>query len=205
MLVAIAAIVLPTAPLGAAVAVIEGITVTATSQWTGDSVGAAINLTNNSGISAAYDVAATHDFSGDAARQWHSQVADTTPTITFDLGLNSYDLDSIYIWNANQSSATNRGVQQFDILVSTDDGANYTEVLSNQLLAQSTGGGNALVSAQSFSLAGQNGVTHVQIRVDSNHGGNVVGLSEVMFTSVPEPSSALLCGLGLACMLRRRR
>lgn len=173
--------------IGSALAqsVIQGVTSTATSEWTADWVGAAVNLTNNSGLSSPYDVTATHAPSTDAAGQWHNNVGfDPNPIVNFDLG-GSFDLEAIYIWNGNQTFATNRGVQQFDVWVSTDDGATWLLALDDATLTQSPG--DTSVSAQYFDLTGFNGVTQVEIEPVSNYGDAYTGLSEVMFTRVSGP------------------
>lgn len=191
-------------PLTAA-EVIQGVTATASSQWSTDQ--AAGNLVNNSGIltagstpvsqtPTAYDITAVHTYHQSALSQWHDTgPADTTNAITFDLG-GTFEMDGIHIWNGNQWSPTlnltARGVQQFDVLVSTD-GTNFTEVLSNQLLTKSPG--NQYIPSQSFSLAGNSGVTHVRLHIDSNFGDAYRGLSEVMFTHVVDPGLNVPAGV----------
>jgi hypothetical protein len=191
-------------PLSAA-EVIQGVTATASSEWSVNQ--AASNLVNNSGIVTAgstpanqtpapYDITAVHTYDQSAFAQWHDTgPADTTNTITFDLG-GSFEMDAIHIWNGNQWSPTlnltARGVQQFDVLVSSD-GTNFTEVLTDQVLTKSPG--NQFVAAQSFSLAGNSGVTHVRLHIDSNHGDAYRGLSEVMFTQTVDPGLSVPASL----------
>lgn len=177
--------------------VIHGVTATASSQW-GSGI-TATALIDNSGLrsaanpsqSVSYDPTAVHTYDQSAAGQWHNNPAadpnGTHPQITFDLH-GTYNLSQIHIWNGNQWSfslnLTARGVAQFDVLVSSN-GTDFTEVLSNQPLTRSPV--NTYVQAQSFSLAGNNGITHVRLRVDSNHGDTYTGLSEVMFSAIPDP------------------
>jgi len=193
----IALALLLVSPLGAA-AVIENVSVTATSWWD-DQVGAASvqwvgNLTNNSGLSAPYDLAAAHAPHNQAAGMWHAKewAVDPNPTVTFDLG-GTFDLLGIHIWNGNQTfdlAHIRRGVNEFQLSVSTDGGTSYTN-LGNYKLTVSTLPAQP-VSAQNFDLTGQNNVTHVKIRVLSTHnspsgGGDYAALSEVMFTAVQVP------------------
>ncbi len=70
------------------------------------------------------------------------------------------------------------------MLVSAD-GVDFTEVLADQLLAKSPGG--TYVAAQSFDLGGNDGISHVRVRIDSNHGDAYTGLAEVMFTHIVDP------------------
>jgi hypothetical protein len=177
-------------------AVIEGITATATSWWD-DQLGAGSiqwvgNLTNNSGLSAPYDLAATHAPHNDAVGMWHAKQwsVDPNPTITFNLG-GSFDLEGMHVWNGNQALNTDhiqRGVKDFELSVSTNGGTSFT-VLGNRTLVVSPLPAQP-VAAQVFDLSGRNGVTHVKIRVLSNHhpGNNdYSSLSEVMFTAAEAP------------------
>lgn len=177
--------------------VIHGVTATASSEWGGPITAA--SLIDNSGLrnatnpgqSASYDPTAVHTYDQSAAGQWHNNPAadpnGSNPQITFDLH-GTYNLSQIHIWNGNQWSfslnLTARGAAQFDVLVSTN-GTDFTEVLANQSLTRSPV--NTYVPAQTFSLAGNNGITHVRLRVDSNHGDTYTGLSEVMFSAIPDP------------------
>ena len=189
-----------------AAVVITGTSATATTFFA--AVQSPTNLVNNSGLSVANSITATHTETSNAADQWHSSggVVDNE-SITISLG-GSYDLENIYIWQANQTGLKNRGVNQFDLFYSTDGGTNYTAWTQNLNLAISPNTAAAdLISAQSFAF-GVSGVTNVRIEIDSAHSGlanDYVGLSEVKFTAVPEPAAALLGGLGLLGLLRRRR
>jgi hypothetical protein len=183
-----------------AASVIEGVTVDASSWWDQQAGTASWqwigNLTNNSGLSAPYDVTATHAPHNSAHGMWHAHTwaVDPNPTVTFDLG-GTFDLEELYIWNGNQAldlAHIQRGVCDFELYVSTDGGTNY-QSLGNYKLSCSTLPA-APITAQRFDLSGQNGVTHVKFRIISTHnspagGGDYAGLSEVMFTAVQAPSA----------------
>lgn len=177
-------------PLSAQLA-IEGITVTPSSEWNAypdqGSAGLTVDnsgLVDGEGNPVSFDVTALHLPDDSGENQWHTDTGDPTPTITFDLG-DAFDLEDVHIWNMNQTNLTDRGVQEFDLLVSTD-GVDFTPALSSQTLSESPGGTN--VAAQTFDLTGNNGVTHVRLEVISNHGSDYTGLAEVMFTvSTPDP------------------
>lgn len=193
-------------------AVITGVGATATTYYAAAQT--PTNLVNDSGL-VGTGFSALHDSDGSANRQWHAGVGQGTggaapvvndQAITFNLG-GTYNLTSIYIWQANQTGLFGRGVNQFDLMYSIDGGGNWLTAASNLNLAISTGGN---IAAQQFSLA-QSGVTHVRIEIDSAHSGltnDYVGLSEVKFdgvAAVPEPSVVLLGGLGVLGLLRRRK
>ena len=175
--------------------VIQGVTATATSWWTmpdtTNPYQAPVNLVNNGGLSAPYDINATHAANGDAMLQWHAKswTTDPNPVLTFTLG-GAFDLDAIHIWNGNQGRAgqdnTGRGVKSFTISVSTD-GTNFTDALTAELTRSPYVNGNAgPVNAQHFSLAGHKGINAVKLRVNSIHdpANPYPNLSEVMFTAV---------------------
>lgn len=138
-------------------------------------------LVNNSGLSEPGSLSATHGVqSGD---QWLSKENVVSgATVTFDLGGPHY-VTAMHIWQANQQGRyLIRGVKQFDVLGSTDGGANFSPILTDQTLAVSKGGNN---SAQVFELEKAK-LTHVKLLIHSNHGGHHVGLSEVKFEGAPQ-------------------
>ena len=116
--------------------------------------------------------------------------------LTFTLG-GAFDLDGIHIWNGNQGrfaqDNTGRGVKSFTVSVSTN-GTDFTAVLTNELTRSPFVNNNVgPINAQSFSLQGQTGITHVRLRVNSIHdpGNPYAALSEVMFTYVVDPDLAV--------------
>lgn len=190
--------------------VITGVTATASTTYPDSRISPTF-LVDNSGLSVPNDVTATHAgfATSSPGNGWHAGNGDTSAPVvdnqfvTFNLG-GAYNLETIYIWQMNQNTQLGRGVKQFDLLVSSD-GTNFTEVASNLQLTQAANSGP--INAQAFAL-NQSGVTHVRIGIDSAWSGSTneyVGLDEVKFTAVPEPSVALLGGLGILGLLRRRR
>jgi hypothetical protein len=180
-------------PLQAA-SVIEGVTATASSWWSMPNeetpYQAPVNLVNNLGMANPYDITATHAADGDASGQWHAKswADDPNPVLTFDLG-GAFDLEGIHIWNGNQGrfgeDNTGRGVNEFVLSVSTD-GVNYTTVGTYNLTRSPFVDNNVgPINAQSFDLAGHNGITHARILVNSIHdpANPYANLSEVMFTA----------------------
>jgi hypothetical protein len=87
---------------------------------------------------------------------------------------NVTDLD---IWNYNESGGfLSRGVQSFDVEIS-NDGVNFTTVVTGATLAQAGGGAEP---AQNVSLGGTHQARYVRLNINSNYGdGSYTGLSEV--------------------------
>lgn len=119
------------------------------------------------------------------------------------------DLTNIYIWQYSQAnqSANGRGVQDFNLWVSTTtDPLDFVQVGSTLTLANSSYDGSE--DAQTFDLVAS-GVRMVRIDIVSDYDLtddlNYVGLSEVHFETVPEPGSLALMGLGAFAAFRRRR
>lgn len=127
-----------------------------------------------------------------------STTDDTDPFVTFDLG-GTFDLTSVTIWNYNETQPwTPRGVDQMEIEISTDGGSSFA--LFSTINLQQAPANNTTVFAETFSLSGANGVTHVQFDILSNHRGDTfingnyvnggngdsghVGLSEVEFDGI---------------------
>lgn len=60
------------------------------------------------------------------------------------------------------------------------------------------------IKADAFTFAPTQ-ASHVRMQINSNNGGFDTRFSEAAFGVVPEPSAALLAGLGSLILLRRRR
>jgi hypothetical protein len=130
---------------------------------------------------------------------WLSSGATLPQTVTFDLG-SSYLLTDMHIWQYANGTA------------------NYSKDIKVQFSTTGTGGafgsdvditlanGANTVSAQTFAIPSIT-ANAVKFTITSRAGGpgQYVGLSEVKFSAIPEPGSALLGALGLLMLLRRRR
>ncbi len=147
-----------------------------------------------------------------------SNVSDTNPQITFDLGL-PYALDALVLYNYNEPGAfTNRGVQQAEILISFDE--SFSDARSLGVFTFNKAPGNASNPGQTALLGGLV-ARYVRLDILSNYNGaryhdgvygadyGFVGLNEVQFLgtlSIPEPGTMVLLGIGLAtCLLGAQR
>jgi PEP-CTERM motif len=187
---------------------VPGISATATSELVSGTLDrAAVHTVDGSGLTGVI-----HATSGEG-RFWESVGigagfgADRAPAITFDLH-DIFFLESMRIWNFAEA---NSAVRRAQILASLD------LVDFNSLGVQTFA--TAVNPAQDVNL---NGVLarYVRLEVLENGGGTVfpfllgnpgtsgfAGLGEVQFlgTAVPEPSSLILIGLGIAALLMRSR
>lgn len=157
------------------------------------------NLTNGSGMSIAGESNAVVVGAGTFANNYMQQLSSGGSYI-IDLGASYTDVN-MYLWNYSWSGEEIRGVNSFSYSTSTDNISYAGAVAGN--LSISTGDGS---SSQSFALGGN--FRYVSISLLTSHGdGTYVGLNEVGFsgTAVPEPSSAILLGLGTLGLLARRR
>ena len=188
---------------------LAGVTPATSGTYAGDSNGI------NDGVSVASSLTAT---GGNIYLSTNGNV-----TMTFDLtgsvtGYNITSIDSIAGWNTN---AQHHAAQFYEVLVSAVGSAAYTSL---NLTGGATSGGK--VSYDPFG-SGQ-GATKVTITDDSS-GIIASGVDSIRFilthqadgldndtvyheidvfgaaTAVPEPSVALLGGLGLIALMRRRR
>lgn len=142
---------------------------------------------------------------------WQTISPSGTGNIVFDLG-DIYDLDFLHVWNLNFYSPYNgRGARQVDILLSSD--MTSWSNLGNfnfQIATAAVDDPGFTISATSWAAA-----RYVQFDIKNNFGlddnAGHVGLSEVQFysidgqTPVPEPSTALLLGVGVLGLAGVRR
>ena len=108
---------------------------------------------------------------------------DTDPEIAFDLG-GIHQLDSLTLYNYNEAASglMTRGVNQAEVLVSTDN-VTYTS-LGTQTFAMAPGDGTN--PGQQVALGGV-AARYVKLDILSNHGDSsqFAGLSEVEFSGTP--------------------
>jgi hypothetical protein len=168
----------------------------------------ALYVVNGAGLSGQ-----THSINPEAT-MWlntgtFAQPNDLAPEITFDLG-SVVSLASVKVWNYNETLAgrpelLGRGVGTADILVAGEDLA-FTTLISQQAFDKAPGLDN-VDFGQVINLSGAQ-ARYVKFDVLSNQGGdnNFVGLSEVQFFAVPEPSSvvSLWAGAALVALVRRQ-
>lgn len=140
---------------------------------------------------------------------------DTDPQVTFDLG-SAVIVGSFEVWNYGDrgfsgspifsgTPFTQRGVKNFEVFASLDN-VGYSSI-GTFALAEAPGGSSPyageVIAPTSF-LA-----RYVRFDIIDNHADDFafgVGLSEVQFTAVPEPSGVGLLSMVavFTCCLRRR-
>lgn len=132
--------------------------------------------------------------------------------IDYHLGA-AYNLTGMAFWNYCERYESlyynDRGVKDFTLAFSTDNGATYSAPISltaGQIPAGPASGASS--SPAELFLLSQSGVTDVRLTAVNNHGGDWIGFGEIAFTGsqVPEPSACALAGLAvLACFGVRAR
>lgn len=143
-----------------------------------------------------------------AGNHWLALEGTLTETITFDLG-GSYALSQMEMLNTSNTNWNDSETDTFTFALSTD-GITFSAP-------------SAPIALQDYDLGFQTvpvtgTATHVQLVVtnsgvvDGNHLGQDppsnearVGLNEVRFHQIPEPTAGILGAFGLLLMLRRRR
>ena len=130
--------------------------------------------------------------------------------ITYDLEGN-YDLSSLTVWNYNEAGAsTSRGANNVEILVASSVGGSFTS-LGNFTFEEAPGNDTTIFGEDHLlTAAAADNTRLIRFNITTSHSGDngFAGLSEVRFdgTTVPEPSTTALLGLGgLALILRRRK
>ena len=177
---------------------------------------------NQSGLSAPYtsgvtDFAAyiasnpTHN-SGPAANSFagHNNSLGFTPfNLDFNLG-GTFTLDAFALWNFGSNAFVN--VVGFDLLASADSSFSSTTLLGSFNANPNTGFGSAVLP-EVFTFT-PTSAAFVRMRITSNNGFSSTIFGEAAFsvqaaaTSVPEPSTFALLGLGALALVgyaRRRK
>ena len=129
----------------------------------------------------------------------------SAPSVTFTFTLQDPSVVSgILLANYWEGSGLSyRGLSSFSFQYSTDNGDNYTN-LSTINPSQSDGGFEYIDLGST--LTGVTNIRFSNATYFSGDGANITGLNEVRFVNaVPETSTALLGGLGVLALLRRRR
>lgn len=198
-LVAIGFAVAPTASQ-AAIVVVNSVT-TSTTASNGTSVS---NIINGSGLSAVLDesnkLTVTHGMGFNATTEYITNQANGG---TFTFNFTNATLGQILIWNYSQNDI--RGLDAITN-VEIDTGAGFVSVITNFNLTTAAAAG---LKAQALDLGGQySNVSSVRLTVAqgiTSGAETAGGFDEVAFSSVPEPTVALLGSLGLLGLLKRRR
>lgn len=130
----------------------------------------------------------------------------TSAVVSFDLG-SSYAVSDFVFWGYHFGAANGNESREFSLEFSNDGGGSFGApvVVSNPLSTFAIG------DAVTLPLGGTFDADTVRMTILDNHfggtapGGDRLGLGEVKFVAVPEPSTSLLAGLAGLALLRRRR
>ena len=124
-----------------------------------------------------------------------------TWTVTLTLG-SVYHLTGFHLWNENELEA-NRSSSNYTVSVSTD-GSSYTPITASPtpFLASPP---SSSYQGDEYSFTSPVSASFVRFAITSNYGAQYVGLSEIRFEAIPEPSTILLFGLGGLLVWRRAR
>ena len=175
-------------------------------QWSGPTVRHPIHIINEDGLNYA-GIPGAHDAWPDNTAwtsDWNAPIASQFVVIDMEAELTMDDL-LVRIWNNNEPGWTTGGVQDLDILVSTDD-ISYT--LLGSLVVAEGPADNLVDYSEVFSLATSSPFRYVMLDVNSNHGAaQIVGLCEVKLyaNEIPEPMTILLMAGGAVMASIRRR
>jgi hypothetical protein len=175
----------------------------------------AFRITDGSGLGSVGTLYRTHS-NNPHQTMWLSHnpagfpALDPNPYVIVDLGA-EYLVDSMHIWNYNESGSLTRSVKDLDIRSSTTLGSGGNppatdtfELEQSLVLLAGTGSGSYEGQRINFDTAFL--ARYIMLDVNSNFGGDDYGLSEVQFFAVvPEPSSLGVIALGALGLLARRR
>ena len=213
-------------------AVVTGVTVESfSSQFLADSR-LALHTIDGSGLdpAASSDITANHNGvpgsttdDGDPTNftgMWLDLAdSDGLANIVYDLGA-VYTIDKLYVWNYSEEQQNNPGLRNRganDVDVYADNNANPTAFIQNfdftiadDFSDLSFGGPGAYITgygqpAVVYTFTSPVTARYFELDILSNHGGGGVGLAEIRFNAIPEPSSLLLSMFGIAGMVRFRR
>ena len=151
---------------------------------------------------------------GETGMMWLSNlVGDAAPSVYY--GFDSLvTIDTLKIWNFNDESQLDAGIQKAQVGYTTDTGlplASRTWIDAGTIeLTRGTGSGyyagNAPIDATTLGLDGVE-ITGLMLEVISTYDSEQAGLSEIHFEGevVPEPATMGLLAVGGIAMLRSRR
>lgn len=130
----------------------------------------------------------------------------TAAIVSFNLG-GSFEVSDFVFWGYHFGAANGNEAREFSFEFSNDGGGSFGApvVVSNDL------GTYAIGDAVTLPLGGNFTADTVRMTMADNHfggaaaGGDRLGLGEVKFVAIPEPSTSLLAGLAGLALLRRRR
>jgi hypothetical protein len=121
----------------------------------------------------------------------------TIPVFVVDLG-SSDTFYGVGIWGYHPGAPLN-SVTDFELAFS--ETTDFSSATPFTLTTTST----TYADEDDIDFASPQTGRYVQLRFLDNGGGDRVGMSEIQFENAPEPSAALLAGLGLLGLLVRRR
>ena len=131
--------------------------------------------------------------------EWFSNQGATTAMVTYDLG-STRRIDRLALWNEDSS-----GIGLLNLFYSTDN-ITFTSLVSNIIPTD-----HAVVNYAADVISFGGAVDARYVRFDMSNcpqpnGGSFVAcaIGEVAFSEVPEPSSMVMFGLGLAALVGAR-
>ena len=220
-LVAAAAVAVLAASTSTSAAVItSGITPTASGSFGSGWAGGLADTINGTGLSGT---AGSEVHAGTGTVGWMVDDGDGPAVdvwIQWDLG-QSYSLDSVKVWNLGNAIGGAWGARSVDVFYSNvatpgdpeaAGAANWTQLGSTLEFAAADDptSGFDLETLAGTSITGD--VRYIRFEINSQWGSAVggsddgrVGIGEIQFTEVPEPSSLALMAIGGLLIARRRR